>query len=780
MTRPRPAADLLLVSGLILFLELACIRWLPAHVLFLSFFTNTVLLACFVGMSVGCLTARKPGRELDRTPFWLLATVAAALLVGAFRKVFERHTAVGDQANPDVVFFGTEISATRPAEFIVPVELVAGVFFFLVAAVMVGPGQELGRAFARIASRSKSYALDLTGSLIGIGLFAVASLLWLPPVVWFAVAAAGLAYFLRREPAATFRSGIARYAALGLTVALTAVTSGLWEGAEGKVTRWSPYYRIDFEPKHNIVTANLIGGHQQILPRTRAANEQYSWPHSFRRDVRGPDGRPAWPPFRRVLVIGAGSGNDLSRAVQWCPPDATIDAVEIDPVIQRIGFDRNPDRPYQDPRVVPHLNDGRNFLRTAPAGEYDLVVFALVDSLVLHSGYSNLRLESYLFTDESFRDVRRVLKPTGVVVMYNYFRQGWIAGRLRDALRTALGADPVVLTDPPREEIAADLFDSNSATVFVGGSAAVLDPLRAAFAGTGNSYWVVGDRPRGPDVPAYFTATEPPPLPPPPDPPPTGAPPWLRLRVTTIDPAATGLRPATDDWPFLYSRHATIPGYTLRGVGVVVVLSGVLWWWFGAGRTSSPAAPRTEEGEGKNGDGGLLVRSFLLGAGFMLIETKAVVQMALLFGSTWTVNTVVFAAILVMALAGNLFAAWARPTKLWPYYTGLFAALAANLAVPVDSFLGLDPVARIVASCGLVFAPVAFAGVIFPVSFARAPMPDRFFGANVAGALAGGLVENASMLLGFRYLLLLAVGFYAASGLVGWRAVPGPEAERGV
>ena len=44
----------------------------------------------------------------------------------------------------------------------------------------------------------------------------------------------------------------------------------------------------------------------------------------------------SWPPFKRVLIIGAGTGNDLSRALQWCPPDAKIDAVEIDPVIQKI------------------------------------------------------------------------------------------------------------------------------------------------------------------------------------------------------------------------------------------------------------------------------------------------------------------------------------------------------------------------------------------------------------------------------------------------------------
>jgi hypothetical protein len=41
------------VSLLVLFLEQAAIRWFPAHVLFLTFFTNTVLLACFLGMSIG-------------------------------------------------------------------------------------------------------------------------------------------------------------------------------------------------------------------------------------------------------------------------------------------------------------------------------------------------------------------------------------------------------------------------------------------------------------------------------------------------------------------------------------------------------------------------------------------------------------------------------------------------------------------------------------------------------------------------------------------------------
>ena len=164
---------------------------------------------------------------------------------------------------------------------------------------------------------------------------------------------------------------------------------------------------------------------------------------------------------------------------------------------------------------------------------------------------------------------------------------------------------------------------------------------------------------------------------------------------------------------------------------------------------------------------GLYLRAFFLGAGFMLIETKAVVQMALLFGSTWNVNTYVFAAVLLMAVMGNAFTGVVKPKRLEPYYIGLFLAIGLGLLVPLDTFLGLSPVLQIVCACSLVFAPIIFAGVIFPTTFSRVTRPDRFFAANVAGALIGGLVENASMLLGFQHLLLVAAGFYLLSAFFG-------------
>ena len=161
-------------------------------------------------------------------------------------------------------------------------------------------------------------------------------------------------------------------------------------------------------------------------------------PHLLNRDS-------GQPPFGQVLVIGAGSGNDVSRALEWGA--ARVDAVEIDPVIIVSGCETSPINPYADRRVFVHLDDGRNYLHSTNK-QYDLIVYALVDSLVLHSGHSNIRLESYLFTAEAFADIRNRLKPGGLFVMYNYFRQGWIVSRLDSMLQATFGAKNPMVFQP--------------------------------------------------------------------------------------------------------------------------------------------------------------------------------------------------------------------------------------------------------------------------------------------------------------------------------------------
>jgi len=95
---------------------------------------------------------------------------------------------------------------------------------------------------------------------------------------------------------------------------------------------------------------------------------------------------------------------------------------------------------------------------------------------------------------------------------------------------------------------------------------------------------------------------------------------------------------------------------------------------------------------------------------------------------------------------------------------------ADGVYIPLDYFLGMGRVRQMAASCLLVFTPILFAGVIFAVAFSRSRQPDEDFGANVGGAILGGLAEYNSTLLGFQYLTALAVLFYALSAALARKA----------
>ncbi len=161
---------------------------------------------------------------------------------------------------------------------------------------------------------------------------------------------------------------------------------------------------------------------------------------------------------------------------------------------------------------------------------------------------------------------------------------------------------------------------------------------------------------------------------------------------------------------------------------------------------------------------------FFLGAGFMLLETKGVVHMALLFGATWLVNSIVFFAILTMILLANLYVTIVRPVRLAPYYVLLIAALAVNAAVPMDVFLGLPGASKMVASCAVVYLPVFFAGVIFATAFRSSVRPDVDFGSNIGGIILGGISEYLSLIVGFQHLLWIAIAYYVLSWMLGPRA----------
>lgn len=730
----RAAGELVWISVILLFLELSCIRWFSATVPYLTFFTNTVLLACFLGMSLGCLAARWSRNLLLWTPLWLVAAVMVARALGYHRFQLEKAIDVGHQTSPQVVFFGTEYYLEDLARFAIPVELLCGFFFLILALSFVGVGQELGRALSRQPNRVRAYTLNILGSLGGIVLFTICAWQEVSPFWWFLFASGGLGYFLIVR--LTSERRIIRWAAfagLAITPVLVWVSPFAWSNSRYE-RFWSPYYRIDYDRAHRSIAVNRIS-HQSMTSRAEGFSAAYALPHLINRDA----GRP---PFEHVLIIGAGSGNDVSRALQWGARH--VDAVEIDPVIYRLGVQFHPDHPYQDSRVSVHLDDGRNFLRSSRR-QYDLIVYALVDSLVLHSSFSNIRLESYLFTREALADVRRHLKPGGVFVMYNYFRQGWIVARLSRMLEAAFGTQPLVLTLPYSPRI--EMGRGEGFTVLLAGD---IELIRRAFE-RHSVYWLKRTEAPGPHSPNGFDQR----------PRGDGASEWEPFGLATLG-SSPNLRLPTDDWPFLYMREPMIPDVSRNGAMIMGTVALVLVGLF-LPRPQGPNRRRSFNGT-----------MFLLGAGFMLVETKAVVHMALLFGSTWVINSVVFFALLVMILLANLFLLKVRPVRLWPYYVGVVTTLALNYAVPLDVFLGLNRPLQLIGSCLLVFTPIFFAGVIFADLFGRSTAPDWDFGANIAGAMVGGLVEYSSMLVGFRSLAIVALGLYALAGLLrrSWGLTP--------
>jgi hypothetical protein len=154
---------------------------------------------------------------------------------------------------------------------------------------------------------------------------------------------------------------------------------------------------------------------------------------------------------------------------------------------------------------------------------------------------------------------------------------------------------------------------------------------------------------------------------------------------------------------------------------------------------------------------------FFLGAAFMLLETKAVVQMALLFGSTWLVNSAVFFSALVLILCANIYVLKVPSARLTLPYAALLASLAVSVLVPLDIFLSGGIVWRYVLPCLLALGPMFFAGIIFARSFRDEAHPEHALGSNIAGSMIGGLAEQFSTLLGFQHLLILAICFYLLS-----------------
>jgi SAM-dependent methyltransferase len=404
----RPGVRLFLLVFLTLYLELSFIRFVSAEVVYLGYFSNFVLMAVFFGIGLGFLLGKKRFNLFGLLPQAILVQVAFVLLTHIDVTWLRDH--MGQ------LFFGHAGSPMKLPLWFCLVWLFATVTF-----VFACISQETARSFPAF-SPLVAYSIDIAGSIAGIVAFTAHAWLGGSPVEWFIVCFCLVAFL---STGLSLLNAI--WTAVGVVVLLLSARSD-------HLTSWSPYQRIEVYPIQGGIGLSANGVGHQTMQHVGTKEPMYDWPHQELARARG-------KPFENVLIVGAGSGTDVAYALHYGAKH--VDAVEIDPEIVEAGRQYHPNEPYADPRVTVTIDDGRAFMERART-KYDLVVFALPDSLAVLSGTASIRLESYLFTVESFRQARRLLASDGVLVLYNYYRRAWLVEKLADMLDEAFGHPPVV------------------------------------------------------------------------------------------------------------------------------------------------------------------------------------------------------------------------------------------------------------------------------------------------------------------------------------------------
>jgi hypothetical protein len=638
---------LVALSFLMLFLELALIRWSGSNNIHLAYLTNFVLLSSFLGIGIGFLRVGKQPDLFRWTP------VALAVFVGFVLAFPVTLASLGGGASLQGAFGMAAL----------PRWVSLSAIFFCTVAVMACIGNGVARTFMKFPAL-EAYRLDILGSLGGIVAFSLISFWHMPPIAWGIVVAALLVALIGwRHPQTLL---------LGVVVVLLLIES------LAPNDHWSPYYKVTARHSTNVVEdgtaissklkiwANNIP-HQTAYPVSVLEKQQPFYFFPYRHIPKNP---------ARVLIVGAGSGNDVAVALHEGAQH--VDAVEIDPVIQSLGKKYHPDHPYSDPRVTVHINDGRAFIEN-DNHKYNLILFALPDSLTLLAGQGALRLENYLFTLESMKTVKKHLAPGGTFAMYNYYETD-LLDRYASTLKDVYGF-------PPCAERGDALAGREQAVLTTGAGATV-----------------------------------------------NCATPWHGRQ----------LRAPTDNYPFPYLSSRTIPTFYWQTL-LLMLLAALILVRFAGGKF-----------------GGMMRYTDLafMGAAFLLLETKNIVQFALLFGTTWFVNALVFGGVL---LSVYLAVEVARKVKL-PHprllYPLLIASLALAWVVPPSSLLALSPVPRAAAGIALAFAPIFLANLIFAQRFRESETATTAFAANLLGAIVGGTLEYMTLITGYRALLILVGVLY--------------------
>ncbi len=418
----RTGIELFFVSFAALCLELTLIRWLPSHVRVVAYFPNLILIASFLGLGAGALIRRSGSVQLIGA---LLLVVGAGLTLG--QVVF---TASDRSEHLWLLYYDMPKDAVVINSVVLPIVTI----FAIVTVTFLPIGYELAarlNVFKEAKRALIGYAIDLGGSLSGVIVFLVLAETGTGPVVWFSVALAA-GFFVVRPTVFTVGAYVA-------TALLSIWAVNRFENSD----LYSPYYGIRVVRGENGSRHILTNGslHQVALdlrhvPHGAVPDNVRETAAGYRIAVSSLRSLP-----RRALVLGAGTGNDVAVLLDAGVPE--VHAVEIDPVILRVGIEEHPAVPYRDPRVVIHNTDARAFLERTDL-RFDLIVFGTLDSMTRLSALSNVRLDNFVYTVDCLKAARARLSQEGAVALMFMAADRDMDARLFSIVATAFEAPPLL------------------------------------------------------------------------------------------------------------------------------------------------------------------------------------------------------------------------------------------------------------------------------------------------------------------------------------------------
>lgn len=680
-----------LTACCILFFELLFIRWISTEINIFAYLQNSVLVVCFLGLGMGLLYP-KSGKATLTLGILTLAGIVLLLSFEATRRaagyISETLSTFHDFVVWDQIKApeGTENQLILFITGVIPLLLLSGAIW----GVMVVLGRSLGGLFEKSSSTIVAYSFDIAGSLLGIWLYTLLGYFALPPAAWVCVGALLLLPLCQKR--------------LWLVLAVLPIATYFGYLSEKTETYWTPYQKIEFtkrdgaEPGEYVVETNNTG-FQRIQNNAfeihaddldNLAISQY--------DIAA----RLHPSPKRVLIAGAGTGNDLAGAIRRVG-DAQIVGVEIDPLIAKLGERYHPEKPYQNPSVELIVEDARASFHTLPKSSFDLLITGLLDSHTTPN-LSNARLDNFIYTKESLSAASRLLSPSGVMVVSFAPQRDYIVDRLRRTL------DDVFETPSRVFQIPESKFGWGG-VLFVNGNQ---DTLQRVID-------------QNPDIAGVIGKAS---------------------DLRDLDPS---IQSTTDNWPYLYIQKPMIPSLFYALGGIIIVLWALTSYGFTRKLVFPPIRQRGP------------LHFFALGLGFILLQVFIITKASLLFGSTWIVNSVVISGMMIMILVANylIYKRFRFPLRLIAL---LLIALCICMALfsfePVLSF-GLTE--RVVIGILLSGLPTLLSGILFGSAFADASNPSYALGANLFGSLLGAILQSVVFWLGINSLALIGAAAYVLS-----------------